>query len=424
MSGHVGGFLTGVAAGGGSPGGQEVECVVSPCARLGAVGDEGEAFIARELERLESQFEVAYHGVVEGLGPGAVEADVLRGPHGPEVLALGGKFSNEVGQVAVVGVACGFLPQDGDDVLDHCFPIRHLAGRSGIKEDEACEVLGLVRLRGTHTMAHEVAVIIGAGSIGVAIGRVAGIGRRVLLADYNEETMNAVAGQLRGEGYDVTTHQVDISDHDAVAALADTAAAAGDVTRVVIAAGVSPVQATTERVLRVDLLGTAYVLEEFGRVIAQGGSGVVISSMAGHMGEGYPRDIEHALAYTPAAELLGLPFLAADKVGDSGAAYTLAKRGNALRVQAAATTWGARGARINSLSPGIISTPLAQDEMSGPFAEGYRNMIRTSAAGRMGTPVEVAAIAGYLLGPEGAFITGSDLLMDGGVIAAMRAGQL
>jgi NAD(P)-dependent dehydrogenase (short-subunit alcohol dehydrogenase family) len=142
------------------------------------------------------------------------------------------------------------------------------------------------------------------------------------------------------------------------------------------------------------------------------------------MGAGYPRDVEHALAYTPTAEPLDLPFLAADMVGDSGAAYTLAKRGNALRVQAAAITWGERGARINSLSPGIISTPLAQDEMSGPFAEGYRNMIRTSAAGRMGTPAEVAAIAGFLLGSEGAFITGSDHLMDGGVIAAMRAGQL
>jgi NAD(P)-dependent dehydrogenase (short-subunit alcohol dehydrogenase family) len=273
-------------------------------------------------------------------------------------------------------------------------------------------------------MAQEVAVIIGSGSIGVAIGRVAGIGRRVLLADYNEETMNTVAAQLRGEGYDVITRQVDISDHDAVAALANTAAANGDITRVVIAAGVSPVQATTERVLHVDLLGTAYVLEEFGRVIAPGGSGIVISSMAGHMGEGYPREVEHALAYTPTTELLDMPFLAADQVGDSGAAYTLAKRGNALRVQASATTWGARGARINSLSPGIISTPLAQDEMSGPFAEGYRNMIRTSAAGRMGTPAELAATAGFLLGPEGAFITGSDLLIDGGVIAAMRAGQL
>lgn len=169
-----------------------------------------------------------------------------------------------------------------------------------------------------NTMAAEAAVIIGSGSIGVAIGRIVGIGRPVLLADHNEETMDAVAGQLRGEGYEVTTHPVDISNEDAVAALADTAASLGNVTRVLLA--------------------------------APGGSGIVISSMAGHVGEGYPREVEHALAYTPTAELLDLPFLAAEKVGDSGAAYTLAKRGNGLRVQAAAITCGERGARINSLS--------------------------------------------------------------------------
>jgi NAD(P)-dependent dehydrogenase (short-subunit alcohol dehydrogenase family) len=270
----------------------------------------------------------------------------------------------------------------------------------------------------------EVAVVIGSGSIGVAIGRRAGVGRSVLLADYNEQIMAGVAEQLRGEDYAVSTRRVDIADHESVAALADAAAALGDVTRVVVAAGVSPVQATTERVLHVDLLGTAYVLEEFGRVIAPGGSGVVIASMAGHMGQGFPRDVEHALAYTPTAELLDLPFLAADEVGNSGAAYILAKRANVLRVQATAITWGERGARVNSLSPGIISTPLAQDEMSGPGAEGYRKMIETSVAGRMGNPSEVADIAAFLLGPDGAFITGSDLLIDGGVIAAMRAGQL
>jgi NAD(P)-dependent dehydrogenase (short-subunit alcohol dehydrogenase family) len=270
----------------------------------------------------------------------------------------------------------------------------------------------------------ELAVLIGSGSIGVAIGRRAAIGRKLLLADFNEKTMADVATQLHGEGYDVTTQQIDIADHDSVAALADAAGELGDVTRVIIAAGVSPVQATTQRVLEVDLAGTAYVLEEFGRVIARGGSGIVIASMAGHMGDGYSKEIEHSLAYTPAGELLVEPFLDAEKVGDSGAAYTLAKRANALRVQAAAVTWGARGARVNCLSPGIISTPLAQDEMTGPNAAGYAAMIDTSAAGRMGTPVEIGDIAAYLLGPDGAFITGSDLLIDGGVIAAMRAGQL
>jgi len=273
-------------------------------------------------------------------------------------------------------------------------------------------------------MSTEIAVVIGSGSIGVAIGRRAAVGRKLVLADFNQDAMDAVATQLRGEGYDVTTHPIDISDHTSVKTLADDAAALGDVTRVIIAAGVSPVQATTERVLAVDLAGTAYVLEEFGRVIAPGGSGLVIASMAGHMGDGFAKELEHDLAYTPAAELLTLPALAPEKVGNSGDAYTLAKRANVLRVQAEAVTWGARGARVNALSPGIISTPLAQDEMSGPFAEGYRNMITTSAAGRMGNPSEVADIAAYLLGPDSAFVTGSDLLIDGGVIAAMRAGQL
>jgi NAD(P)-dependent dehydrogenase (short-subunit alcohol dehydrogenase family) len=275
----------------------------------------------------------------------------------------------------------------------------------------------------TETMT-EVAVLIGTGSIGVAIGRRAAIGRKLLLADFNEKTMADVATQLHGEGYDVTTQQIDIADHNSVAALADTAAGLGDVIRVIIAAGVSPDQASTQRVLEVDLAGTAFVLEEFGRVIAPGGSGVVIASMAGHMGDGYPKDFEHALAYTPAAELLALPDLDPEKIGNSGAAYTLAKRANALRVQAAAVSWGARGARVNCLSPGIISTPLAQDEMTGPNAAGYAAMIDTSAAGRMGTPVEIGDIAAYLLGADGAFITGSDLLIDGGVIAAMRVGQL
>lgn len=273
-------------------------------------------------------------------------------------------------------------------------------------------------------MSEEIAVVVGAGSIGVAIARRAAVGRTLLLADFNEQALAEVAAQLRGEGYEVSTRQIDISDPASVRDLADHAAELGTVMRVIIAAGVSPVQASTERVVAVDLAGTAHLLEEFGRVIGRGGSGVVIASQAGHMGEGYPRELEHALAYTPADELLALPELAPDNVGDSGAAYTLAKRANALRVQGAAVTWGARGARVNCLSPGIISTPLAQEEMSGPFADGYRAMIETSAAGRMGTPSEVADIAAYFMGPQAAFITGSDLLIDGGVIAAMRAGQI
>ncbi|MEV6592107.1 SDR family oxidoreductase [Streptomyces acidicola] len=273
-------------------------------------------------------------------------------------------------------------------------------------------------------MNKEIAVIVGSGFIGLAVARRVGSGRAVLLADYSEKALDAAAEQLRGEGHDVATHLVDVSDAATVAALADAAAELGPVTQVVHTAGVSPVQATTERVLNVDLLGTALVLDEFTRVIAPGGAGVVISSMAGHMWSPYAQEIEHALANTPASELLALPFLQPEEVGNSGAAYSLSKRANALRVQAAAVAWGKQGARVNCISPGIISTPLAQDEMSGPGAEGYRNMIATSAAGRLGTPDEVADAAAFLLGRQGAFITGSDLLMDGGVIAALRAGEI
>jgi NAD(P)-dependent dehydrogenase (short-subunit alcohol dehydrogenase family) len=184
------------------------------------------------------------------------------------------------------------------------------------------------------------------------------------------------------------------------------------------------VQASTEAILAVDLLGVALVLEEFGKVIAPDGAAVVISSMAGYMQPPLDASEEEALAGTAAAELLKLPLLDPQEVGNSGAAYALSKRANHLRVQAAAVTWGERGARVNSISPGIILTPLAEEEMAGPAAAGYRKMIERSAAGRVGTTGEVAAAAAYLLGPDAGFITGSDLLIDGGVIAALRAGRL
>jgi NAD(P)-dependent dehydrogenase (short-subunit alcohol dehydrogenase family) len=193
---------------------------------------------------------------------------------------------------------------------------------------------------------------------------------------------------------------------------------------VVHTAGLSPVQASAEAILAVDLVGVALVLEEFGRVISPGGCGLVVSSMAGHMRAQAPltAEQEHALAYTPTDELLKLPFLGPDAVANSGVAYGLSKRANHLRVQAAAVTWGERGARVNSISPGIILTPLAKEEMSGPNTAGYQAMIERSAAGRVGTTDEVATAAGYLL--EAGFVTGSDLLIDGGVIAAINAGRL
>ena len=272
-------------------------------------------------------------------------------------------------------------------------------------------------------MSTDVLVVIGAGSIGQAIARRTGAGKHLLLADFDETTLQAAASALEGAGHTVTTQRVDVSDRGSVHALAQAAAGLGDVVQVISTAGVSPVQASAEAVLAVDLYGTAVVLEEFGQVIAAGGAGVHISSMAGHMPPPLDPERAHALAFSPTDELLALPILAPEAVPNSGAAYAISKQANHLRVQAAAVDWGDRGARVNSISPGIILTPLARDEMSGPGAEGYRKMIDVSAAGRVGTADEVATVAAFLLGTDAGFITGTDLLIDGGVIAALRAGR-
>lgn len=265
----------------------------------------------------------------------------------------------------------------------------------------------------------DVAVVIGAGGMGQAIARRLGSGRKVLLGDLNEESLTTTAELLRGEGHDVTTRRVDVSDRDSVAALADAADALGRVTQVAHTAGLSPVQASAEAVLRVDLLGVALVLDEFARVIAPGGAGVVIASMAGHMMPALPTEQEQALAATPAAQLLDLPFLSPDALGAEGA-YALAKRANILRVRAATTPWGEGGARINCISPGIISTPMGQEELAGSSGESMRAMVAMSGTGRVGTPEDIADAVAFLLGPQAGFITGTDLLVDGGVVAAMR----
>jgi NAD(P)-dependent dehydrogenase (short-subunit alcohol dehydrogenase family) len=269
-----------------------------------------------------------------------------------------------------------------------------------------------------------VLVVIGAGQIGQAIARRVGVGRHVLLADMRPDNANAAAEVLGNAGYDVSTMAVDASSRQAVHALVKTATNLGSITGLIHAAGVSPSQASPATILKVDLYGTAVVLEEFGNVIAASGAGVVISSQSGHRLPALTPEQNKALATTPADELLSLPFLQPDQVKDSLHAYQLAKRGNALRVMAEAVRWGKRGARINAISPGIIITPLAKDELTGPRGEGYRRMINVSAAGRAGTPDEVGNVGALLMGPDGGFITGSDFLMDGGVTAAYWYGDL
>ena len=269
-----------------------------------------------------------------------------------------------------------------------------------------------------------VIVVIGAGSIGQAIARRVGAGKHLLLADLRQENSDAAAKVLSEAGFEVSTAIVDVSSRASVRSLIETATAIGGVTGLIHAAGVSPTQASPSTILKVDLYGTALILEEFGNIIERGGSGIVIASQSGHRLPALTPEQNKALATTPVEQLLSLAMLQQDQVKDSLHAYQLSKRGNSLRVMAEAVRWGKRGARINTISPGIIITPLAKDELAGPRGDGYRRMIEVSAVGRAGTPDEVGSVGALLMGPDGAFITGSDFLMDGGVTAAYWYGEL
>jgi NAD(P)-dependent dehydrogenase (short-subunit alcohol dehydrogenase family) len=271
---------------------------------------------------------------------------------------------------------------------------------------------------------NQVIVVIGAGSIGQAIARRVSAGKHVMLADLRRGNADVAAEVLSNAGFEVSTTTVDVSSRDSVHALVQTAMALGDITGMIQAAGVSPSQASPATILAVDLYGTALVLEEFGNVITSGGAGVVIASQSGHRLGALTAEQDRALAMTPTDELLDRPMLQPEQVTDPLHAYQLSKRGNALRVMAEAVRWGKRGARVNTISPGIIITPLAKDELTGPRSEGYRRMIDLCPAGRAGTPDEVGTVGALLMGPDGAFITGSDFLMDGGVTAAYRFGEL
>ena len=264
---------------------------------------------------------------------------------------------------------------------------------------------------------NEVVVLIGAGAIGIAIARRISADKHILLADISSKNMEAAAKSLEEAGFVVSATIVDVCSSASVNELSEKATSIGSVTNLIHAAGVSPSQASPEKILKVDLYGTALVVEIFGKIIAQGGSGIVIASQSGYRLPALTVEEDKALAITPVEELLKIPLLEMEKIKDSLHAYQISKRANSLRVRAEAVRWGKRGARINAISPGIIITPLAKDELAGPRGDVYRKMINTSPAGRLGTPDEVASVAAFLMSEDSAFITGSDILMDGGVTA-------
>lgn len=272
-------------------------------------------------------------------------------------------------------------------------------------------------------MSADVTVVIGNGGMGRAIARRLGAGVKLLIADYNADALEPVAEKMRDDGFEVETAVVDVTSRESVAALAKRASELGRVTRVAHTAGVSPEQAPVPAILAVDVLGVAYVLEEFASVIAEGGAGVVIASNAGHM---YPGVISsedaHQLGQLPGDELAASPLVSPDRFDDRAVAYQFAKRAAQLRVQAAAGAWGERGARINSISPGVISTPMGRAELVGANEGLVRGLIASTAVGRLGSTEEIASAVDFLLGGGSSFITGTDLVVDGGAVAAIMTG--
>ncbi|MCK1168092.1 SDR family oxidoreductase [Streptococcus uberis] len=270
-------------------------------------------------------------------------------------------------------------------------------------------------------VTNEVVALLGAGSIGLEIVRRVATNRTVLLGDISQTNLDMAKQSLEDSGFTVETMVTDGGDRTAIQALANKARQLGEVVRYIHTAGLSPNQATFDDIIRLDLTGTAIALEIFGKVMAPGGSGLVVSSMAGHMFvDTVTSEQRLALATTPSDELGQLDFVTEDVMGG---AYAISKLGNILRVQSESLNWAERGARLNSISPGIIITPLARYELQ-ENPDGYQSLIDNSATKRVGTTAEVATAGAYLLSDEASFITGTDLLIDGGVIAAMKNGRM
>ena len=273
-------------------------------------------------------------------------------------------------------------------------------------------------------MNKEVMLVAGAGQIGMAIARRVGFGKKIVLGDKKIENANAIARTMNEAGFDVEPFEMDLSSRDSIRNIIAEARKYGEIKYLVNAAGVSPSQAPIEAILKVDLYGTAVLLEEVGKVIAEGGCGVTVSSQSGWRMPQLTAEQDRQLATTPTEELLSLDILKPENIRDTLHAYQMAKRCNEKRVMYECVRWGERGARLNDIAPGIIVTPLAIDEFNGPRGDFYKNMFAKCPAGRPGTADEVANVAALLMSDAGAFITGSTFLIDGGATASYYYGSL
>ena len=273
-------------------------------------------------------------------------------------------------------------------------------------------------------MKKDVVILTGAGQIGMAIARRIGFGKKIVIGDKSLNNAQAISKIMNDAGFDTIPVEMDLSSRESIMNLIDEAQKYGEISALINAAGVSPSQAPIEAILKVDLYGTAVLLEEVGKVIKEGGVGVTISSQSGFRMPALTPEQDELLATTPTEELLDLEMLQPENIRDTLHAYQMAKRCNEKRVMAEAVKWGERGARLNDIAPGIIVTPLAIDEFNGPRGDFYKNMFAKCPAGRPGTADEVENVAELLMSPAGAFITGSTILIDGGATASYYYGPL
>ncbi len=270
----------------------------------------------------------------------------------------------------------------------------------------------------------DVMILTGAGQIGMAIARRTGFGKKIIIGDKSITNAEAISKIMNDAGFDTLPMEMDLSSRESILNLIAEAQKHGEISALINAAGVSPSQAPIETILKVDLYGTAVLLEEVGKVIKSGGVGVTISSQSGFRMPALTPEQDELLATTPTEELLQLEMLRPENIRDTLHAYQMAKRCNEKRVMAESVKWGERGARLNDIAPGIIVTPLAIDEFNGPRGDFYKNMFAKCPAGRPGTADEVANVAELVMSPAGAFITGSTILIDGGATASYYYGPL
>jgi NAD(P)-dependent dehydrogenase (short-subunit alcohol dehydrogenase family) len=263
------------------------------------------------------------------------------------------------------------------------------------------------------------AVVVGAGALGMAVARRLALGHRVLLADVNGAAAEDSAAQMRAEGCDAAAVACDVTALDSVSALANAVAGRGGFRALVYVAGLSPSAAEFHAIVRVNLVGAARVCEALLPLATQGSAALLISSLAAH-GPAPAPEVAALLRNAGAADLADR--LAAT-LGDQAIpqmAYPLSKWGMNLYARRQAIAWGSRGARIVSLSPGLIATPMGALEFEK--SPGKRAMYEKSPLARECTMLEIADVAEFLVSPRASFISGTDILVDGGLAAALAEG--